>query len=59
MQILYPLLNVISPLLLSKSAGPKQIIISGFHCVYTLYMSLGGKGLTRRTSLQFTHSRTV
>ena len=33
MQILYPPLNVISRLLLSKSAGPKVIIISGFHCI--------------------------
>jgi hypothetical protein len=28
-----PLLNVISRLLVSKSAGPKVIIISGFHCI--------------------------
>ena len=34
MQIfLYPPLNVISRLLLSNSAGPKVIIISGFHSI--------------------------
>ena len=32
-KFLYPPLNVISRLLLSKSAGPKVIIISGFHCM--------------------------
>ena len=32
MQTLYLPLNVISRLLLSKRAGPKVIIISGFHC---------------------------
>ena len=36
MQILYPPLNVISGLVLSKSAGPKVIIISGFHCTSSL-----------------------
>jgi hypothetical protein len=33
MQILNPPLNVISRSLLSKSASPKVIIISGFHCI--------------------------
>jgi hypothetical protein len=33
MQIFYPPLNFIIRLLVSKSAGPKVIIISGFHCI--------------------------
>jgi hypothetical protein len=32
-QVLSPPLNVISRILLSKSASPKVIIISGFNCV--------------------------
>jgi hypothetical protein len=37
MQFLYPPLNVISRLFLSKSAGPKVIVISGFHCICKIY----------------------
>jgi hypothetical protein len=42
---LYPPLNVISRLLLSKSAGPKVIIISGFHCTcfHVQYSPDGGE----------------
>ena len=40
MRIIYPPLNVISRLLLSKSAGPKVIIISGFHCIWTLFFCM-------------------
>jgi hypothetical protein len=41
MQILYPPLNVISRLVLSKSAGPKMIVIRGYHCTssFLIYLS--------------------
>ena len=36
---MYPPFNVMSRLLLSKSAGPKVIIINGFHCItFTVYL---------------------
>ena len=40
MQNLYPPLKVISRLLLSKSSGPKVIIISGFHCIFTVFINV-------------------
>jgi hypothetical protein len=58
MQFLYPPLNVISRLLLSKSASPKVIIISGLHCTWFPSVSLPLEP-TYLTAVLFRQFRTV